>query len=109
MPDEKMDKAKEAATKMVMLAFRDGFNTALIQLESYLIQTYSNKVLGIKDPQEIVSLPEDKLKQVMDSSVPLGTFLAAINQTRDAVEKIMSTKPQATNESKPEDKSVILQ
>lgn len=97
---KKQGKAKESVEKLASLAFRDGFNTALIQLESFLIQTYANKILGISDPEKIVALPNEEITKVLDTQVQLGVFLEALNKTRNAVTMIMQAKSKP-KENKP--------
>lgn len=112
------DEKKVSAQNVLNLGFKDGYITALAQLEMYLIQTFANKILGIKDMEKFLELSEAEQQKVMDEKVKLGVFLASIDKLRAAVGVIMKKPtPQSavqTDDAKPAnepgtlDGSVIL-
>lgn len=97
---------------LTKFAFRDGFLTALAQLEIYILRTMGKKVLNITDPKELMEQPEENRMKLLTSTVQVGAVMATIDQIRNSVVQILDGKmPEqpAANEDKKMDSGIILQ
>lgn len=92
---------KEIGIKQI---FADGYMTALAQLEGFLLQTFSKRILNIDKPEDFMNASEEDRKKVFDEKIPLGSVLTTINRIREAVSN--PTDKKADNKM---DSGVILQ
>lgn len=94
------------------IGFRDGYMSALAQLQLNLTQVYAKKILGITDAAELPKLPEEDMRKIADADLKLGLLMVTIDNLRQGAMAIMrGEKPVAAapaNEEKTLDSGLVL-